>query len=76
MRTTVDLPTAVHQRAVALARSRGVSLSAVVAELAIRGLEQLDEPLSISTDPTSGFPVVSMGRRITSSEVAEALDDE
>jgi hypothetical protein len=74
MRTTVDLPPAVHRRAVELARARGQSLSATLAELTTRGLSQLDEPLLISTDERSGFPVVGVGRRITSEEVAEALD--
>lgn len=76
MRTTVDLPPALHRRAVALAASRGMSLSAVLAELTARGLSQLDEPLQIGVHPTSGFPVVSVGRRITSDEVVQALDDE
>jgi hypothetical protein len=76
MRTTVDLPPAVHRRARALAELRGVSLSSIVAELTVRGLGQLDEPLVITTDKTSGFPVVSLGRRVTAADVAAALDDE
>ncbi|HJY43920.1 MAG TPA: hypothetical protein VJ301_04825 [Propionibacteriaceae bacterium] len=76
MRTTVDLPPAVHRRAMQLAKRRGQSLSSVIAELATRGLSRLDEPLVVTTDPQSGFPVVSLGRRITSADVAEALDDE
>jgi hypothetical protein len=76
MRTTVDLPAAVHRRAVELAKARGQSLSAVIAELTARGLSQFDEPLRISIDERSGFPVVSVGRRITADDVAAALDDE
>jgi hypothetical protein len=76
MRTTVDLPPAVHKRAAQLAKARGQSLSATVAELAARGLSQLDQPLRISIDKRSGFPVVSVGRRITAEDVADALDDE
>lgn len=76
MRTTVDLPPALHRRALEIARRRGRSLSAVVAELAVRGLAQLDEPLVISTDEESGFPVISVGRQITSDDVAVALDVE
>jgi len=76
MRTTVDLPPAVHRRARELARERHQSLSSVVADLAVRGLAALGEPLEITTDPTSGFPVITLGRRITSAEVADALDDE
>ncbi len=76
MRITVDLPPAVHQRVQNIARRRGLSLSAVVADLTTRGLAQLDEPATIVTDPRSGFPVLSVGRRITSKDVAAALDDE
>jgi hypothetical protein len=76
MRTTVDLPPAVHRRARELAESRGQSLSATIAELTIRGLGQLDEPVQIDVDPRSGFPVMSFGRRITPEDVAAALDDE
>jgi hypothetical protein len=72
----VDLPPAVHRRAQEIAQRRGLSLSAVVAELTARGLIQLDEPATIDVDERSGFPVVSVGRRITSDEVAAALDDE
>lgn len=76
MRTTVDLPPGLHRRAVALAEQRGQSLSATVAELAVRGLSQLDEPVVVHTDAVSGFPVISIGRRITSDEVAAALDED
>jgi hypothetical protein len=48
----------------------------VVADLALRGLATLGEPLEVNTDPTSGFPVITLGRRITSAEVADTLDDE
>jgi hypothetical protein len=76
MRTTVDLPAAIHRRVVELAKAHGRSLSATVSELTARGLSQLDEPLRISIDERSGFPVVSVGRRITAQDVADALDDE
>jgi hypothetical protein len=76
VRTTVDLPPAVHRRAQEIAKRRGLSLSAVIAELTIRGLSQLDEPVVVGTDPRSGFPVISVGRRVTSEQVAAALDEE
>jgi len=76
MRTTVDLPPAVHRRAQEIAKLRGQSLSAVVAELTLRGLSQLDEPVVISTDERSGFPVLSIGRRVTSEQVGTALDEQ
>lgn len=76
MRTTVDLPPAVHRRARELAAQRGQSLSAVVADLTVRGLAQLDTPVEVRTDPRTGLPTVSVGRKVTSEDVAELLDDE
>lgn len=76
VRTTVDLPPAVHRRAQELASARGQSLSATVAELAARGLGQLDEPVVVRTDAATGFPVLSVGRRVRSDDVAAALDEE
>jgi len=76
MRTTVDLPPAVHRRARDIAKRTGQSLSAVIAELTVRGLSQLDEPVVIGTDERSGFPVIRVGRRVTSDQVAAALDEE
>lgn len=76
MRTTVDLPDAVHRRAKKLAEARGLSMSVVVADLTIRGLSQLDEPVSVLTDPVSGYPMVSIGRRVTAAEVSDFLAEE
>ncbi len=76
MRTTVDLPQAVHRRAVEIAKRTGQSLSAVIADLTVRGLSQLDVPVLVTTDERSGFPVISVGRRVTSDQVAVALDEE
>jgi hypothetical protein len=75
MRITVDLPPAVHRQAGELAAQRGASLSSVVADLAARGLSQLDRPVAITTDERTGLPVLSVGRPVTSREVAEALDE-
>lgn len=76
MRTTVDLPPAALRRAREIAEQRGQSLSAVVADLTIRGLAQLDEPIQVTTEPVSGFPMISLGRRVTPDDVARALNDE
>jgi hypothetical protein len=76
VRTTVDLPPAVHRRARELARQRHESLSSVLAELTIRGLASLGETIDVVTDSVSGLPVITLGRKLTSADVAEALDDE
>lgn len=72
----MDLPPEVHRRAKRLAEQRHQSLSAVVADLAVRGLASLGEPATITTDPISGLPTLTLGHRLTSDDVAEALDDE
>ena len=76
MRTTVDLPPAVHRRARELAEQRGQSLSTVIAELTMRGLAQLNGPVTLRTDERSGLPVLSIGRHVTAAEVAAVLDDQ
>ena len=76
MRTTVDLPPTIHRRALELAREQGRSLSSVVAELTALGLARIGAPSSISADEISGLPVISIGRTLTSEDVAALLDDE
>ncbi|MGO1317167.1 MAG: hypothetical protein ACTMIR_09050 [Cellulomonadaceae bacterium] len=76
MRTTVELPPAVHRRARELADRRGQSLSAVIADLTMRGLAQLDAPVDLRVDDASGFPTISIGRKITSEDVARTIEDE
>lgn len=76
MRTTVDLPPAAHRRVQELAASRHQSMSAVIAELTIRGLAQTGAHTVLTTDDRSGFPVISVGRPVTSDEVAAVLDDQ
>lgn len=72
----MDLPPAVQRRAAELAASRKQSLSATIAELTTRGLAELGEPVSVEVDSRSGFPVLSVGRRITDEDVTAALDNE
>ena len=76
MRTTVDLPPAMHRRVSEMARERGQSMSSVLAELTALGLARSGEPSEISTDDVSGLPVISIGRALTCGQVAELLDDE
>lgn len=59
-----------------MARAQGRSLSATIAELTARGLAQVEQPLIVGTDEVTGFPVLRLGRRVTSEDVATALDDD
>lgn len=72
----MDLPSEVHDRAKQIAQERHQSLSATLADLTIRGLAALGEPAKVSTDPVSGLPTLTLGRRVTGADVAAALDDE
>jgi hypothetical protein len=76
MRTTVDLPSDVHERAKRLAAERDQSLSATLADLTIRGLASLGEPATVTTDKVSGVPTLMLRYRISAQAVADALNDE
>jgi predicted transcriptional regulator len=74
MRTTIDLPDDLHQRAKAIARDTDRSLGDVVATLMRRGLEA-DGPRDVAVSADTGLPIVTLGRVVTSDDV-RALDDE
>jgi predicted transcriptional regulator len=76
MRTTVDLPPALHLRARELAASSRQSLSAVLADLVARGLRTIDQPTRVTTDPNTGFPKIDIGATVTVSDVNSWLDED
>ena len=76
MRTTLDLPAKLHQRASAYARQHGQSLSATLAHLVSIGMDALETTASVTTDPVSGFPTITVGRRVTAGEVADLIDED
>ena len=61
------------RRARELAAERGASLSSVLSDLVVRGLAQLDEPVVVERDAATGFPILSIGRRLSSADVAALL---
>ncbi|MGD9584526.1 MAG: hypothetical protein AB7V26_12775 [Lysobacterales bacterium] len=74
MRTTIDLPEPLHRLAQSLARHSGRSLSAVISELAQRGLRAgAAEPVAeYRLHPGTGLPVVRSNRPISADDVAAA----
>ena len=76
MRTTVDLPREVYERVKRLADERGQSLSDTLVQLNRRGLATTAEPATISSDPVTGLPTLTLGHRVTAVDVTQALDDE
>lgn len=73
MRTTIDLDPDLHQVAVERARQSRISLSQVVNQ-ALRGTFHPVPP--IERDPITGLGRVTIGRRVTAEEVANALDED
>jgi hypothetical protein len=78
MRTTIDIPEAIHARAKALAHDRGISLSAALGEIVTEYFAPRDQqPQSeAETSPITGLPVRHIGRVLTSEDIASLWDDE
>lgn len=75
VRTTIDLPDELHKLAQSIARDTHRTLSETVADLIRRGLAS-GSPAGRSVDPRTGFPVVSVGRIVTSEDVRSLEDEE
>ncbi|GAA5152321.1 antitoxin VapB29 [Pseudonocardia eucalypti] len=75
MRTTVDLPDDLHQQALSIARDTSRTLSETIADLMRRGLNQRPAG-QITVSPATGWPVISVGRVITTEDVRSLDDDE
>lgn len=74
MRTTIDLPEDLHERAKRIARDSSRTLSETVADLIRRGLESRPAaPVTYST--RTGLPILSIGHVVTTEDV-RALDDD
>ena len=75
MRTTINLPDDLHKQALAIARDTHRTLSETVADLIRRGLGA-GSTGTISTDPRTGLPLVSVGTVVTSEDVRSLEDEE
>ena len=76
VRTTIDLPSALHQQLLSYAKANDLPLSTTVSALAAKGLAALEPPAPVEVSPASGFPFVRLGRPITAAQVAELIDEE
>jgi len=74
VRTTVDLPDSLHRQIVAIARDTSRTFSQTVTELIRQSLESGDAP-DVRRSPTTGLPVVHVGRVITTEDVRALEDD-
>jgi len=76
MRTTTDLPGATYARVTDLARRQRRSISAVVADLTVRGLDSLsDQAPGLVTD-AHGLTALDLAGPISQDEVARFLQDD
>ena len=72
MRTTVDIDPDLHAEAVTEAARERISMSALVNE----ALRQVLRPVPpVERDPATGLGIISIGRLVTSVEVADVIDD-
>jgi len=73
MRTTVDLPDAMHVRVREVAAERGVSMSDLLVEFTAIGLERAAPAPEV--DEETGLHLLRVGRPITTEEIASFLAD-
>lgn len=73
MRTTIDLPDDLHERAKRIAHDSSRTLSETVADLIRRGLESRPGT-AMAYSTRTGLPVVSIGHVVTTDDV-RSLDD-
>jgi predicted transcriptional regulator len=74
IRTTLDLPDDLHERAKRIARDSSRTLSETVADLIRRGLESRPAP-ALARSARTGLPVVSIGHVVTTEDVLSLDDD-
>ena len=73
MRTTVDLDPELHREALAMARNARSSLSQILNDALRKSLHPVPP---VERDPVTGLGCLSIGRPVTSEEVARALNDD
>jgi|GEM_PF-3382376 len=78
MRTTVDIPSMLHERIKAYAQMQGQSFAATATDAMMRGMATIDTPSSARVNPKTGLMVFNFGRgrAITSAEVADLIDED
>jgi hypothetical protein len=77
MRTTVDLPEAKHRQLKAIAEKRAISLGQLITELtdlALQGKQATTEGSTLLPSTQTGLLTLSVGRPISSAEVAALME--
>jgi hypothetical protein len=73
MRTTIDLSPEAYHIAQSVARERNLSMGKVVSEFILKRVGDGVQPLGRSA---AGFPLFASGKRITSEDVRDLLDED
>ena len=76
MRTTVDLPPAVHYRMGQVAATHGVCLSTLISELATSAFNREYPQAETETSTVTGLPQLPLGHPVSSQDVAAFLAEE
>jgi len=74
MRTTIEIPDDLHRIVSAVAHDRHQTLSQTVSTILRDALAPGEEP-AVTIDPSTGWPVVQLGRTITMEDVRSLEDD-
>ena len=75
MRTTLDIEDTAYAIAKSIARERNIGLGRAIGEIILKFAHPEDEPPAAKVSTRKGFPVVRVGRVITSEEVSKILDE-
>jgi len=78
MRTTIDIPPALHQRLMAYAKTRGESFSLATTEALMRGMASVETASSGRINPATRLMSFNFdrGRPVTSDEVANLIEED
>ena len=78
MRTTIDIPSGLHERISAHAKMQGKSFSATATDALLRGMAPIETPTTAKISPVTGLLTFnfSRGRLVTADEVADLIDED
>jgi hypothetical protein len=78
MRTTVDIPDGLLEEVRGLASENHQSVSATVAAVLARGMDQMDRPSRVTTSPLTGLPNIDLGggKVYTLDELDDLIDED
>lgn len=76
MRTTIDISPGLHQRIKAYAEEKHQSFSTAANEALLRGMAPIETPSTVHVSPVTGLMVFNSGSPVTSTDVADLIDED